>query len=757
MNLTQPDHTLALVTSTTSDIDYTVSYTLNTKTGEVYESSSGSITTATTTEIVSGPLLEKQKLITLITIKNIGVSTNSVLLKRVHTAGDFEIGQTYSLEAGGVIVWKDGAFDETSLLSHVTYRDTLVDLKATPTTLGSVYVKGRLTDQDGYEGHFQYRTGDYSTEVTTDTTEAIHVKADGIATTVGAWVRDYSGAISPRWYGVTFDGTTNDSAAWQACFDARLPIEDMKGGSTVITTGLTAYSTGDPPFNQGLQLKMAGTELCTFINKVSSVPMIDVDVDTVGEFLLGCELHGFRVIKGGSPTNQIGIQFKTTYNLDLSQIHIDGLNGDGLKFPTVLGDLDASSMPKLQHVRIENCTGWGINAKGDSGKNELSNFNMNEVFIQGCGTNEYKAVTGITNANPSVVTATAHGFANGLKIKLFAVGGMVEVNENTYTVANQTANTYELSGVDSTTFGTYTSGGEAAPAIPLSGGINWKGQILKMDNSALVNNNNVALFIPGEAGLAQNVDLRSVVFENNYKRGLLTTGVKDFIGSNLQFYSNDTFKTYVLAEFNGDDATIRNVNISSAIVRSTSGNTNQTAFKLTGANIEPEKCRIGDIDWVSYDFSGQVRYKGWKDKPSVIVHKTSAQNVLNSVSAVGFDVKNSDIQDCFNTTTNRFTIPYQGIFNLKGHITITSMDANVAVTIDLYDVSNAVNLATVIHNADGVTTQSFPFDFTSLLGALGLDRSYEIRASQQSVANKALDVSNVGYNVLSIKRVELQD
>lgn len=69
-------------------------------------------------------------------------------------------------------------------------------------------------------------------------------------------------------------------------------------------------------------------------------------------------------------------------------------------------------------------------------------------------------VTGITQASPGVVTAGTHGFSNGDTVKFFDVGGMTEVNNKTYTVANATTNTFELSGTDTTSFTAYTSGGE---------------------------------------------------------------------------------------------------------------------------------------------------------------------------------------------------------------------------------------------------------------------------------------------------------
>lgn len=73
-----------------------------------------------------------------------------------------------------------------------------------------------------------------------------------------------------------------------------------------------------------------------------------------------------------------------------------------------------------------------------------------------------KNITGITKANPAVVTSNSHGFSNGDRVLISGVAGMVEVNNREFTVANQTANTFELSGVDSSGYTTYSSGGAAS-------------------------------------------------------------------------------------------------------------------------------------------------------------------------------------------------------------------------------------------------------------------------------------------------------
>lgn len=78
-----------------------------------------------------------------------------------------------------------------------------------------------------------------------------------------------------------------------------------------------------------------------------------------------------------------------------------------------------------------------------------------------------KTITGLTNANPGVVTSTAHGLANGSVGIITGVVGTVQVNNRAFVIANQATNTFELKGVDTTTaqgYGTYTSGGIFTPS-----------------------------------------------------------------------------------------------------------------------------------------------------------------------------------------------------------------------------------------------------------------------------------------------------
>lgn len=76
------------------------------------------------------------------------------------------------------------------------------------------------------------------------------------------------------------------------------------------------------------------------------------------------------------------------------------------------------------------------------------------------------AITGATAANPVVISDTGHPFATGELVDMSGVGGMTELNGNSYKITSIDANSYSLqdgngNNIDGTAFTAYTSGGTA--------------------------------------------------------------------------------------------------------------------------------------------------------------------------------------------------------------------------------------------------------------------------------------------------------
>lgn len=76
-------------------------------------------------------------------------------------------------------------------------------------------------------------------------------------------------------------------------------------------------------------------------------------------------------------------------------------------------------------------------------------------------------ITGATQANPIVVSAAAHGYSDGDEVFIDAITGMTELNGFRFIVANKTAGTFELAGIDGTGYTAYGAGGTVARIFTL--------------------------------------------------------------------------------------------------------------------------------------------------------------------------------------------------------------------------------------------------------------------------------------------------
>lgn len=84
-----------------------------------------------------------------------------------------------------------------------------------------------------------------------------------------------------------------------------------------------------------------------------------------------------------------------------------------------------------------------------------------------------KTITGITQADPAVVSITSHGYSNGDEVYISGVSGMIEVNKRSFKVAGVTANTFEIQtmdgvDLDSSGYTAYSSGGTAEKVYEIS-------------------------------------------------------------------------------------------------------------------------------------------------------------------------------------------------------------------------------------------------------------------------------------------------
>lgn len=102
--------TLRLITSSTADIDYSISYADITTTTFVPSTSEGKITTATTTTILSAPAVSTQRQIKLVTIRNRHASTaNTITVLKDISATQYYLTPSITLLAGETAQYIDSS------------------------------------------------------------------------------------------------------------------------------------------------------------------------------------------------------------------------------------------------------------------------------------------------------------------------------------------------------------------------------------------------------------------------------------------------------------------------------------------------------------------------------------------------------------------------------------------------------------------------------------------------------------------------
>lgn len=91
---------------------------------------------------------------------------------------------------------------------------------------------------------------------------------------------------------------------------------------------------------------------------------------------------------------------------------------------------------------------------------EGSKFYISQTFATA------KTISGISNANPAVATATAHGYSDSDEVLL--TSGWEDATDSVFKVDQQTVDTFQLLGLNSTDTNWYASGGGAGSAQKIS-------------------------------------------------------------------------------------------------------------------------------------------------------------------------------------------------------------------------------------------------------------------------------------------------
>ena len=264
---------------------------------------------------------------------------------------------------------------------------------------------------------------DYSSGPVWKSTEKVRFQ-QGLPEKIGGWTSEED------W---SFTGTPSNVLAWQTL-----------GGSAVIAVGT----------DKKLQIVVDGT-LTDITPANSSVTlngafdMVDEsNIVTVHDVAHGAEDGDYVVFSGASAGGGITV------------------NGE-----YILTIIDANTYT-IQHASAATSTATGQGGSSISTVYLLSTGTSTAVAGLGWGAGSWgtprtgaveitDTITGVTAANPGVVTAGSHPFSDGDIVRITGVAGMVELNGKTFTVANKTTNTFELASTNSSAFTSYSSGGKA--------------------------------------------------------------------------------------------------------------------------------------------------------------------------------------------------------------------------------------------------------------------------------------------------------
>lgn len=117
-------------------------------------------------------------------------------------------------------------------------------------------------------------------------------------------------------------------------------------------------------------------------------------------------------------------------------------------------------------------------------KDRLPSSDPRDAYFVDCGLSldDPKAITGVTAANPVVVTVAGHGWSNGDRVDLSEIEGSLDADDESqlngkqFVIRNKTTNTFELedlegNAVNGSTWSAYIEGGYARKAVTTISGL----------------------------------------------------------------------------------------------------------------------------------------------------------------------------------------------------------------------------------------------------------------------------------------------
>jgi hypothetical protein len=341
------------------------------------------------------------------------------------------------------------------------------------------------------------------------------LSSEAVARSVTEKLRD--NAVNVLDFGAVGDAAVDDGPAFQEAFNYALSNRKniyVPGYPYIFNIETTVTSNPVPLFDEDPRPAYYpgaianqptffgdGMAASIILPRVPGAPAFDFNVTDPDPYAYraaqGLNMTQLCFIGSNAVSGAIAMRIFNAYQAKISQIHVRNMSGSGVQLINgVEGTVPDSGW---NMVNFDLCwfegnandgDGWAFDATGNENRNEGSFTYLKNCFFQGNGRNQYYTITGITNANPAVVTVTmnqipatspvqtTHGFVEGDRIKMFGVEGMTEVNDVIYTVGpSPTATTFSLytdddvgvaTAINSTAYGVFKRYRNTLAASPIA-------------------------------------------------------------------------------------------------------------------------------------------------------------------------------------------------------------------------------------------------------------------------------------------------
>lgn len=247
--------------------------------------------------------------------------------------------------------------------------------------------------------------------------------------------------VNVKDFGAVGDGVADDTVAFRNAINfARGRAVYVPGGDYLITSQIRiepfawidvtsakavgAFAPGMWLFGDG----MVETRIqCRVPNNSMFYCNVTNPVPYAYRAQMGMRVQNLAVVGLSSVANSTAFEIFNCYQLQFSQVHIRNMTGEAVRL--VNGNFvdDGWNCALFDSMWIENCAlngwGFGFSATGGEARNEGSFTQLRNIFIQGCGKNEYFSLTNLAdvageatltlNLNQMPATAptpTAHPF-----------------------------------------------------------------------------------------------------------------------------------------------------------------------------------------------------------------------------------------------------------------------------------------------------------------------------------------------------------